>query len=245
MMVCRHAELQCLVVGSDVIVDDRNVNHCFFRSRLEGVALGQTETLRFLHAEIDRKRVVADTVRHADGCFHRFALVIVGLVEFHFEGQQFVVFYVKRCGDILRVSVGFVHGYGDLRVGVHHVVVGTNHVERRCRLAFADGHSRGNLSVFGQRRSYAECLVHTTVSAALQREAHRLAFLHAVVGSGKEQVLLKLGSSACCGVVGTVCVILAATAVRLNHHFRRHFTFETDGLREVEGGVACDVAALE
>ena len=131
-MVCRHAELQCLVVGSDVIVDDRNVNHCFFSSWFEGVALGQTETLRLLHAEIDRKRVVADTVRHADGCFHRFALVILGLVEFYGEGQQFVVLYIKGCSYILRVSVGFVHGYGDLRVGVHHVVVRTNYVERRC-----------------------------------------------------------------------------------------------------------------
>ena len=98
--------------------------------------------------------------------------------------------------------------------------------------------------MFGQRRSYAECLVHTTVAAALQCEAHRLTFLHALVGSGKEQVLLKLGGSAGCGIVGAVGVVLAATAVGLNHHFRRHFAFETDGLREVEGGAACDVAAL-
>ena len=150
MMVCRHAELQCLVVGSDVIVDDRNVNHSFFRSRLEGVALWQTETLRLLHAEIDRKRIVADTVRHADGCFHRFALVILGLVEFHGEGQQFVVLYIKGCSDILRISVIFCHGDGDLRVGVHHVVVRTGHIERHCRLSFADGHSSRNLSMFGQ-----------------------------------------------------------------------------------------------
>ena len=244
-MVCRHAELQCLVVGCDVIVDDRNLYHSFCRSRLEGVALREAETLRFLHAEVDRERIVADTVRHADGCFHRFALVILGLVEFHFERQQLVVLYIKGCGDILRVSVGFVHGYGDLRVGVHHVVVGTNHVERHCRLAFADGNSSRNLSVFGQRRSYAECLVHTAVATALQSEAHRLAFLHALVGSGKEQVLLKLGSSAGCGVVSAVGVVLAATAVGLNHHFRRHFACETDGLREVEDGAACDVAALE
>ena len=244
-MVCRHAELQCLVVGCDVIVNDRNINHSFCRSRLEGVALWQAETLWFLHAEVDRKRIVADTVRHADGCFHRFALVILGLVEFHFERQQFVVLYVKRCSDILRVSVGFVHGYGDLRVGVHHVVVGTKHVERHCRLSFADSHCSRNLSVFGQRRSNAECLVHTAVATALQSEAHRLAFLHTLVGSGKEQVLLKLSGSAACGVVGAVCVVLAATAAWLNHHFRRHFAFETDGLREVEDGAACDVAALE
>ena len=145
----------------------------------------------------------------------------------------------------MRVFVGFVYGYGDLRVVVHHVVVGTTHVERRCRLAFADGNSSRNLSVFGQRRSYAECLVHTTVAAALQCEAHRLTFLHAVVGSGKEQVLLKLGGSAACGVVGAVGVVLAATAAWLNHHFRRHFAFETDGLREVEDSAACDVSALE
>ena len=245
MMVCRHAELQCLVVGCDVIVNDRNVNHSFCRSRLEGVALWQAETLRFLHTEIDRKRIVADAVRHADGCFHRFALVILGFVELHGERQQFVVLYIKGCSDILRISVGFVHGYGDLRVGVHHVVVGTNHVERRCRLTFADGHSSRNLSVFGQRRSYAECLVHTAVAAALQCEAHRLAFLHALVGNGKEQVFLKLSSSAGCGVVSSVGVVLTATAVGLNHHFRRHFAFETDGLREVEDSAACDVAALE
>ena len=244
-MVCRHAELQCLVVGCDVIVNDRNINHGFFRSRLEGIALREAETLRLLHAEVDRERIIADTVRHADGSFHRFALVILGLVEFYLEWQQFVVLYIKGCSYILRVSVGFVHGYGDLRVGVHHVVVGTNHVERRCRLAFADGNSSRNLNVFGQRRSYAECLVHTTVAAALQCEAHRLAFLHAVVGSGKEQVLLKLGGSAGCGVVSSVGVVLAATAAWLNHHFRRHFAFETDGLREVEDGAACDVAALE
>ena len=97
--------------------------------------------------------------------------------------------------------------------------------------------------MFGQRRSNAECLVHTTVAAALQCEAHRLAFLHALVGSGKEQVLLKLGGSAACGIVSSVGVVLAATAVGLNHHFRRHFAFETDGLREVEDGAACDVAA--
>ena len=245
MMVCRHAELQCLVIGCDIIVNDRNVYHCFFRSRLEGVALRQTEALRLLHAEVDRERIVADAVRHADGCFHRFALVILGFVEFYLEWQQFVVLYIKGCSDILRVSVGFVHGYGNLRVGVHHVVVGTNHVERRCRLTFADGNSSRNLSVFGQRRSYAECLVHTTVATALQSEAHRLAFLHAFVWSSKEQVLLKLGGSAACGVVSSVGVVLAATAVGLNHHSRRHFAFETDGLREVEGGAACDVAALK
>ena len=99
--------------------------------------------------------------------------------------------------------------------------------------------------MFGQRRSYAECLVHTTVAAALQCEAHRLAFLHAVVGSGKEQVLLKLGGSAGCGVVGAVGIVLAATAVGLNHHFRRHFAFETDSLRKVEDSAACDISALE
>ena len=86
-MVCRHAELQCLVVGCDVIVNDRNVNHSFFRSRLEGVALWQAETLRLLHAEVDRERIVADAVRHADGCFHRFPLVILGFVELHGERQ--------------------------------------------------------------------------------------------------------------------------------------------------------------
>ena len=230
MVVGRDDNLDGLVVGRQIVLDDGNVYHRLGGSGGEGEGLGQSEAAWLLYAQTHGQFLALDTIGHAHSELDGLALVVLALVELQAEGKQLVVLDVEADSHVGGIAVGLGYRHAGSLVGVDVVIVGYRHIEGGCRLSGFYRHLGSHAHVVGQRGGHAVGLVGSAVTTALQLETHALAFLQPGGWGGQEEQLPDCCLASDGGVVEPVGGILARVAVGLDHHLGSHFTVDTHRL---------------
>ena len=230
MVVGRDDNLDGLVVGRQIVLDDGNVYHRLGGTGGEGEGLWQSEAAWLLYAQAHGQFLALDTIGYAHSELDGLALVVLALVELQTEGKQLVVLDVEADSHVGGIAVGLGHRHAGSLVGVDVVIVGYRHIEGGCRLSSSYRHLGSHAHVVGQRGGHAVGLVGSAVTTALQLETHALAFLQPGGWGGQEEHLLDRCLASDGGIVEPVGGIFARVAVGLDHHLGSHFTVDTHRL---------------